>query len=63
MKLYSLLVLITALSMNVIGQGTLTPIPIDSLSFEYGFYEYLPNTYDDNENDLHPLVLFLHSAG
>ncbi len=44
--------------------GTFTPVPLYTTSSPYGYYEYLPKGYDENDNlKKWPLVIDLHGRG
>lgn len=45
------------------ADGTQTAVQLGTTSAPYGFYEYLPIGYDDDPNELWPVVIFLHGAG
>lgn len=45
------------------SQGVQTAVAKASTTAPYGFYEYLPQTYDSETNKRWPLVLFFHGVG
>lgn len=49
-------------SLKEISQGTFTPVPKGKTDAEYGYFEYLPPVYLQN-NQQFPLIIFLHGAG
>lgn len=67
-KSYALLLALTlAICMIAVpaaaADGTQTAKELGTTSAPYGFYEYLPIGYDDDPNELWPVVLFLHGSG